>query len=144
MHTLAGEEGGAPALAPASPVKIEPASDVVGGGGTGSLLRSLWGGADDPPSSSCRRPKDPAAAAAVAAAAPAWWKGGGGGVIIIALLFLWLAVFVRVALLLLLCSLVYTIPGCTQGHTKPKHSHDCLLVQNLHTTFWRTSENMRK
>ena len=77
MRTPAGEECGAPALAPASPVKSEPASAAAGGGGTGSLFWLLRGGADDPPSSSCRQPKDlPAAAAAAVAAAPAWWKVG--------------------------------------------------------------------
>ncbi len=48
-RTLAGEEGGAPASAPASTVEIEPASAVVGGGGTGSLLQLLWGGRVIPP-----------------------------------------------------------------------------------------------
>ena len=48
-RTSAGEEGGAPASAPASPVEIEPASAAVGGGGTGSSLRSLRGGRVIPP-----------------------------------------------------------------------------------------------
>ena len=51
-----------------------------------------------------------------AAAALAWWKGGERGVVIVVLLFVWLAVLVRVALLIILCTLVY-IPGRTQGRT---------------------------
>ena len=49
MHTLVGEEGGTPALVPASPVKIEPASATAGEGGTRSLLQLLWGGRAIPP-----------------------------------------------------------------------------------------------
>ncbi len=43
--------------------------------------------------------------------------------VIFVLLFLWLAVLVRVAIVLLLCTLVY-IPSRTQGHTKPKYAPD--------------------
>ena len=43
IHTLAGQEGGALASAPASPIKIEPAFAVAGGGGTRASLRSLQG-----------------------------------------------------------------------------------------------------
>ncbi len=49
MRTLAGEEGDAPALAPASPTESEPASAAAGGGGTRSSLRSLRGGRTIPP-----------------------------------------------------------------------------------------------
>ena len=49
MRTPAGEECGAPALAPASPVKSEPASATAGREGTGSSLRSLQGGWMTPP-----------------------------------------------------------------------------------------------
>jgi hypothetical protein len=105
---------------------------------------SCYKGVDDLPSFSCRQPIDPAAAAAVAAA-PAWWKGGEGGVVIGVLLFLWLAVLVRVlmvALLLLLCTLLY-IPGRTQGRTKPKHCHNTFTFL-LRSLFFVLSPRTKK
>jgi hypothetical protein len=122
MHTSVGEEGSTPALATVSPVEIEPASAVAGGGGTGYHCGRYGGGGR-------RIPPPPLAANQRTPQRQQWWwqrqhggKVGREELSWLSCFFVWLAVLVRVALLLLLCTLVY-IPGPTQGCTKPKHSH---------------------
>ena len=75
MRSSAGEEGGAPASAPMSPVERTSLPLPQRSWRRHQVIvRVVRGGAEDLPSSSCRQPKDPTAVTAVVAV-PAWWGG---------------------------------------------------------------------